>query len=237
MTTKTTPTGGDNPPAPPNGDRQSPAQPTDAGSSPGDQEPINKAVEARLARERAKHEKQLAAAQAKAVAEFKSQHGITDDMLGELADGKFAGLYKRVAQLEGEVDGYRAKEAAAREELRQTAVEAAIFETADKLNLPVLEKAKRFVLTELGPQLQLDDDGNVVTGDPDQNLHDLIRSYLRENSFAVQPTATSGASSRPGPLDGLRRQQRQPEAHPLLGRDYTAEERARMLAEHSLGRR
>jgi len=203
MTRSQTPTGSDQSPATPTG-AAIPAQVTDpATSSPGDQQPagVNDAVKARLARQERKHQVDLAAAQDQAVVKFKAEHGITDETLAELGSGKFAGMYKRISELEAELGTHRQQATERAEKHRVETVSAAILHSAEKLNLPILEGARDMVLRDLGETLDVDDSGMVIVkaGDADHDFEPYLKSYLQQRPFLVAPNSIAGGGSRPSP--------------------------------------
>ena len=204
MSTNTTPTGGDNSPATSTQNGNPAAQATDpATSSPGDQQPavVNDAVKARLARQERKHQADLASAQEQAVAKFKAEHGITDSVLGELADGKYASLYRRNAELEAELATHRQEATDRAEKHRMETVSAAIIHSAEKLSLPILLGARDIVLRDLGETLDVDDSGMVIVkaGDADRDFEKFLKSYLQERPFLVEASGNPGAGGRPSP--------------------------------------
>lgn len=233
-----TPTQSDQSAAPSTG-TENQATRTSGDNSSVEQKPdISKAVEARLARERAKHAKELTTAQERAVADFKAQHGITDEALAELGEGRFSGLYKRISELEGQVVEHQRKEAQAQSEQRQAAISEQVFKVAADLNLPVLDDARKMVLRDLDGQLDVDGDGKViVAGDAAPELKDFLRSYLDDRAFLVEATGQSGAGStrsQPTPQPPGKTQR-----HELLGDVpvMSAADRRRAWATHATGRR
>lgn len=158
------------------------------------QDRIDRALNQRISRLRAKHERELDQAKRDAVATFRREHALADETLAELAGGKFSSLYGRISELEGQLREHQAREAQAREEKRAQVVEAFVFGQ----DMPtVIDGARPMVLRELASQLDLDDNGKIVVKDSDKtDPKSFVRTFYDSNLFLLAPAGATGTGSR-----------------------------------------
>jgi hypothetical protein len=178
---------------------------------------VSKAVNAVVGKERAQAERRAAEAAEAALQSFREEHGLDDAALDKVKgtrselDKLRAELAKAtriletkdktLAELTKATDEYRAKD---RQRVINDVLDKGIRSFSRKTGHRVIEDAKGDVLAAIRPRLRADDDGSItVLGDDGNPLHgmdvgDWLADELGRRKWALEPTTTGGAGSRPG---------------------------------------
>jgi len=169
---------------------------------------VQKAINARFGKEKGTAERKASQAAEAAVQAFREQHGLDDETLDKVKSQQsaFDKLARESAAKDKRIELLEKSngELVSRDKSRRVTetMDTAIAAFSKKHNLRLIDDAKQDVLASLRPRFRAEDDGSMsILGDDGNPLSvepgDWIAEQLQSRKYALEPTVSGGAGSRP----------------------------------------